>query len=432
MKRGKLVTGSCERIRGHRCAGVEVQHPARRARSVPEFFHAFLSRFCGPVVLAAVILPAGSMLEVRLTSRVASNASKPQDPVQAVLISPALADGAIAIPAGAALRGVVKQAVPIKTPADRALLELDFRSLTLPSGTTLPIESRVTQVDNARESVKDGCITGILASESLAARIQSGIDKVSQKHSRLGGFLDTINSAVLSEPEPEIVYEPGVEMTIELLKPLTVDSSPPAEISAVTPEPEIFRLVNAQPFRTATEDQGVPSDLTNLMFLGSQEQIEAAFTAAGWSSAARLTQLTGLEVFRAVAEMRGYKEAPMSVLLLGGRKPDLVFEKQNNTFAMRHHLRIWRRPDQFQGRAVWVCAATHDTGIEFSPEKRNFIHTVDSQIDRERAKVVADLAFAGHVKALSLVARAPVPRNSQNATGDRLETDGRMAVLLLE
>ncbi|HOK47414.1 MAG TPA: LssY C-terminal domain-containing protein, partial [Bryobacteraceae bacterium] len=71
-------------------------------------------------------------------------------------------------------------------------------------------------------------------------------------------------------------------------------------------------------------------------------------------------------------------------------------------------------------------------GIEFSPEQRTFIHKIDSQIDRERAKVVSDLLFAGSVQALSLVERPEVPQLSQNATGDNLETDGRMAVLLLK
>jgi len=119
-------------------------------------------------------------------------------------------------------------------------------------------------------------------------------------------------------------------------------------------------------------------------------------------------------------------------LLLDGQKPDLVFQKQHNTFAMRHHLRIWRRPDEFAGGSVWVCAATHDIGIEFSPEQRNFIHRIDSEIDRERAKVVADLVLTGRVKQLSLVTRPAAPQQSQNATGDKLNTDGAMAVLAIE
>jgi hypothetical protein len=122
----------------------------------------------------------------------------------------------------------------------------------------------------------------------------------------------------------------------------------------------------------------------------------------------------------------------MSILLLEGKPPVLTFQKQNNTFAQRHHLRIWRRPDTFQGKPVWVCAATHDIGIEFSPENRTFIHKIDSYIDRERAKVVSDLLFTSLVRGLALVEREAVPKQSMNATGDKLETDGAMAVLLLE
>jgi hypothetical protein len=382
----------------------------------------------------AAVVPAGTPLEIRLKTRVASNASKPQDAVEAVLIRPVAAGGAMVLPAGASVRGVVKACAPIKTATDRALLTLDFSSIVPPVGGKLKIASRVTGVDNARETVdQTGRIVGILASESLAARINAGVKSVSEKNSKFGDFLGTVTSAVLKEPEPEIVYEPGVEMTIELTKPLESGAKvAPPSIEPVTPEAAIFNLVNSQPFQTKTEGQGIPSDLTNLMFLGSQAQLESAFAAAGWVSAARLNTSSGLEVFRAVAEMRGYKEAPMSILLLDGQKASMDFEKQNNTFAKRHHLRIWRRPGEFQGRPVWVCAATHDIGIEFSPEKRNFIHKIDSQIDTERAKVVNDLIFGGHVKALSLAVRPAVPRHSQNATGDKLESDGSMAVLVLE
>src|SRR5262249_11311604 len=138
-----------------------------------------------------------------------------------------------------------------------------------------------------------------------------------------------------------------------------------------------------------------------------------------------------LETFRAIAEQRGYREAPVSTLLLEGNPPDLVFQKQLNTFAQRHHLRVWKRPGSFRDRPVWVVAATHDIGIEFSQENRTFIHKIDPQIDRERAKVVNDLVLTGLVEGLALVARPSVPNQSQNATGDALETDGQIAVLLL-
>jgi hypothetical protein len=376
----------------------------------------------------AAVVPAGTRLEIRLKSKVASNASKATDPVEAILIMPITSGEQILVPAGVAVTGAVKSATPITKQGDRATLELDFSRLA-----GAPIAARLVAVDNARERVDDsGKITGILASETLAARISAGVDKVTQKYAKLGDFLGTIASAVVKEPEPEIVYEPGVEMTLELTRPATIAAAPaPQAVAAVTPEAKIFDFVNSQPFQT-TSTGGTPSDLTNLMFIGSEGQLSAAFQAAGWSTAAQLNAQSGLEVFRAVAEMRGYKEAPMSVLLLDGQKPDVVFQKQNNTFAMRHHLRIWRRPGTFDGKPVWVCAATHDIGIDFSPEKRTFIHKIDSEIDHERAKVVADLLLTGHVKALSLVARPSAPRQSSNATGDKLITDGAMAVLVLE
>jgi len=39
--------------------------------------------------------------------------------------------------------------------------------------------------------------------------------------------------------------------------------------------------------------------------------------------------------------------------------------------------------------------------------------------------------FADKVKAVGLVERPKVPTAGENATGDKIETDGKMAVLLL-
>ena len=85
-----------------------------------------------------------------------------------------------------------------------------------------------------------------------------------------------------------------------------------------------------------------------------------------------------------------------------------------------------------RGKPVWVCAATHDTGIDFSEENHTFIHKIDPQIDRERAKVVNDLLLTGMVESLAVVDRPKVPTKSRNATGDELITDGRQAVVILK
>jgi len=46
--------------------------------------------------------------------------------------------------------------------------------------------------------------------------------------------------------------------------------------------------------------------------------------------------------------------------------------------------------------------------------------------------VVSDLLFTGRVEGLALVQRPNVPTRSENATGDKIESDGAMAVLLLK
>ena len=57
------------------------------------------------------------------------------------------------------------------------------------------------------------------------------------------------------------------------------------------------------------------------MLIGTQEEVQRAFTEAGWNSAAALNTEAKLETFRVIAEQRGYKEAPVSILLLDHRPP---------------------------------------------------------------------------------------------------------------
>jgi hypothetical protein len=384
----------------------------------------------------AAELPAGTPIEIRLKTKVASNASKPKDPVEAVVIKPVMSGDRYLIPYGATLRGQVEKAQPAAAADKRAVLELHFDQLSGAQGKSIKLSTKVTEVDNARESVdENGAIQGILASETLSARMDQGLTKLGQRASGLADILQLAKNAVVKTTDSEIVYEPGVEMTIQLTAKTAIepDSVPGMQIrfEPIGSEARLQELVDAQPFQTVAAKPPKESDMTNLMFIGSRKELEAAFAEAGWSSATALTRNSSLETFRAIAELRGYKEAPMSSLLLDGRPADFNYQKQNNTFAERHHLRIWRRPRQWEGRDVWVSSSTHDIGIEFSQENRTFIHKIDPHIDGERAKVVSDLIFTGKVVSVALVDRPAVPKESMNATGDKLLTDGRMAVLVL-
>jgi len=388
-----------------------------------------------PILAMAQEAPAGAEMSVRLTSGVSTRSSKPYDPVRVVVIAPVWANGQTVIPASAVLRGMVEKVAQASPAGERAALLLRFTELAT-SGVTRVILARVASVDNAREEVdQQGQINGVLPTETVGGRLDAELGKLGEEYGGFADILSAAKNAVFQRPSAEISYPPGVEMTLHLAEPLALPRSmTPASVPGARPiagRAALAQLVAREPFQAMARNPPRSSDITNLLLVATEGALHRAFREAGWSGAAGLNSLSKFETLRAVVEDRGYNEAPVSVLLLDGKPPDLVFEKANNTFAKRHHVRIWRRPGTFRGKPLWAVAATHDIGIDFSEAERTFIHLIDPQIDGERDKVVNDLLFAGRVEAFDLLERPAVPRHGKNATGDDLETDGRVAVALL-
>jgi hypothetical protein len=167
------------------------------------------------------------------------------------------------------------------------------------------------------------------------------------------------------------------------------------------------------------------------VFIGEEDQLVDAFRKAGWSPAQHYTVKAVAKGFFAVADHHSFKKAPVSALYVQGRRPDLVFQKQNDTVAKRHHLRIWRQPVTFHGQPVWIASATHDTGIVFSRTSKRFTHQIDPHIDLERQKVIDDLIFAEQLSAVGSIRRSDLPTSARNASGDPIESDGALAILVL-
>jgi LssY C-terminus len=377
-------------------------------------------------------LPAGTELRIRLANKLGSRISRGGDPVEAVVIAPVMVGDRVVIAPGTKVLGTVILALRAYNDYRRAQLVLDFPYLVHLSGARTRLSTRLADVDNAKETVEDGRIIGLPHPNSnkltWGARLFSLSNPILAYAYEAGAFAGD------KEYKRDILYEPGVEMRLSVLAPTKLAEIGGRPWPLFTPLPQLIDLVRAQPTQTATS-KGIPSDLTNLMLIGTREKIEAAFHRAGWDDPVKLGLKSGLKTFVAVAEGKGYRSGPVSLLLLDGQSPDLVFQKQNDTFAKRHHIRIWKRPESFpdsRHEDVWVAAATHDIGIAVHREGTQWIHRIDSRIDRERAKVINDLFFTGLVKEYALVDRPSAPRESMNATGDRLETDGKMAVLVLE
>ncbi|MBZ5516483.1 MAG: LssY C-terminal domain-containing protein [Acidobacteriia bacterium] len=386
---------------------------------------------------SGVTLPAGTVLYLRLETPVSTTSSHLHAAVAARVVRdvPAgeVADH-VAIPIGALVKGSIQKLIPTSSPTDRARLTLRFDQLEIPGRPALAIEGHILDVENAREMIlPDGTVQGVLASELPLTMLEGALGKLAKTSPSMGGEMQKTAQKNLGKSDTSINYPAGTDFSITLDKPVVLEAPSPATTAAELPagiaEP-VERLLAEAPQRAAGKD-GKPGDPLNLIFIGNADQIHQAFEQAGWAEAEKLTGKSVLGTVRAVMGNQGYGTAPVSQLYLYGRAEDMAFQKMLNTFAKRHHLRVWRTPaTTADGREIWFGAATHDVGWDIRPGVVS--HAIDPEIDQEREKVGADLAATGHVRAERLVARPNPLSEGLTATGATWKTDGRLRVIELK
>jgi len=387
-------------------------------------------------LLATRQAPLGAQLHIRLTSPVGSYASRPGDPVNAVLIAPLVLGGETVLPAGSQVSGRLKsvQRVGMGFVHELAALDLEFTSITLPNGESLPLSARVQDLDNARERLMaDGSIRGTRPTSSLSYRFGGYIRTALawEWHARLAVWL--IKGFLLQVPEPELYYPAGVEMTLALTG--TMAPFPPTAVEPTTrrltddERARMDALIAELPTRTHSLYSNRPSDLINFVFIGSRDELAAAFEAAGWTQPTRAGLRANIRRIRAVADGRGDSTAPMTDLLVQDAKADMSWQKTFNDVAKRHHIRIWKQSASWDGREIWIGAATHDIDFAYMRPGTAMTHKIAENVDRERDKVVNDLVFTSCVDMADDMERLDVPILTQNATGDPMRTDSRIAIL---
>jgi len=398
-------------------------------------------------------VPPGTQLHVRLLTTIGSYASHAGDPVSAVLIAPVVlnpgdATAEAILPAGAMLSGKLKsvQRVGLGFIHENAALDLDFNQISMPGGETVPLQSRVLAVENGRERVtRDGSIRGIRATNTISYRFSGYVRTAMQFEFHAAAAAWAIRALLVQVPEAELYYPAGVEFTLGLTAPIMLRTPEPSSASddvliAQKPVPQklgaeqrarMEELVAGMPTRTHTAVSNRPSDLINLMFIGSREELTAAFEAAGWTQPQQSSMRANIHRIRAVAEGRGDAEAPISLLLVDGSPPDMAWQKGFNDVSKRHHIRIWKQSTTWDGREVWIGAATHDIDFAYMRPGWAITHKIEENIDREREKVVNDLAFTSCVSLVDEFKRPDFPSFAYNATGDRMTTDTGLAMLAL-
>ncbi len=185
------------------------------------------------------------------------------------------------------------------------------------------------------------------------------------------------------------------------------------------------------PSRTTTPKLA-DADVVNLAFIGSREQVQAAFQQAGWTTGDAFTRHSFVRTFYAFLNDSTYDQAPMKAQLLEGKPADMNWQKSLNSYNRRDHLRVWQWSETSDSEIVWLSSSTHDTRATLSVKHHEFVHHIAPDIDDERSMVIRDLELAGCVQSVHLVSRRSVSNLTQNANGDPVRTDGDLAIVQLK
>lgn len=202
-------------------------------------------------------------------------------------------------------------------------------------------------------------------------------------------------------------------------------------------KPLFAELEKSLPSRVSDKAEGGnPGDLVNFVLVGNQDQVKAAFKAAGWVLADKTNQDAVVGALLATLQKQVYVTVPMSTLYLFGRGQDFGYARAQavEVAAQRDHFRIWKAPIEAQGQVVWAGAGTHDIGIEKDKRSENAItHKIDPEVDKERDFIGATLQQAGWVEAMTYMDRgSSAIKQAFTATGGEIKSDGRVLVIVLK
>jgi hypothetical protein len=185
--------------------------------------------------------------------------------------------------------------------------------------------------------------------------------------------------------------------------------------------------------RARTSD-GLLGDPVNVALLGTESQVHEVMSRAGWTMADDLSLATGWRIVTSTLLRRSYLEAPVSPLLLFGRKQDFAYQQEvDGSPGRRHHVRFWRCPAGWKlpgGRdAEWLAAGTYDRSVGLSLFTLQVTHKIDANTDAERDHVVTSIGAATTEVAVDVIEDFSTGYHARNGGGDAIATDGNLPVV---
>ncbi|MFT4147819.1 MAG: LssY C-terminal domain-containing protein [Micrococcaceae bacterium] len=185
--------------------------------------------------------------------------------------------------------------------------------------------------------------------------------------------------------------------------------------------------------RVRTTD-GLLGDPVNIAATGEEEDVRNTLLAAGWIEAEKLSLKSSYKMIRSTLMRKSYPNAPVSSLMLFGKKQDLAFQQNvGHTTSQRHHVRLWKTPDGWMlpggFKVDWVGAGTFDRSVGLSMYTLQITHKIAERTDEERDHIVKTVADTGMISGVEVIKNFASGYHHRNGGGDTIVTDGDLPII---
>lgn len=352
-------------------------------------------------VPASLTIPDGTPVELRLSENVSSAHGRVGDRLEFVVVRDVSIEGFTVIPAGTLASGVVTGVKDKRFLGIGGEVSLKLDSVELVNGDRVNLRARL--------DVKGRSRTKLMA----AAMIATGII-----------FLPAAPIFLLTRGHESTIVK-STEITAQIDGATSVLSAgllPSRDSSS-----ELSEMMDYLPPRVFS-GEGREGDMLNLVFVGQSQDLQSAFSRAGWVKTDKWKPTFVWHLLR-----HGTRDAwlPMARFYLFGRVQDYSYAlpDPDAIVSRRHHLRIWKTDYRLDGAPIWAAAASQDVAIEIAKRGRLINHRIDPAVDTERDFVGIDLTSTSSVSRAEYLHSADPVFQAQTASGEAYHSDSRILLL---
>jgi hypothetical protein len=208
------------------------------------------------------------------------------------------------------------------------------------------------------------------------------------------------------------------------------------KVDEIDDEAMLREALSKLPACTTNKNGQREGDPLNVVMIGTPGNIFSALIRREWHQTEVTYARSAWKTVKSFLFGSQYLYSPISPLYVFGRAQDIGMQKARGSVHTRNHMRLWRAPDNFRGRPVYVGQISRDIGVRWTTRSPTLTtHAIDPDVDDTRDGLVGDLAYSQAVPRIGYVGGVPAcgrERPRENLTGDRYFTDGKRAVLFFE